>query len=1774
MTFFSRASLHFWIACFILIIAVAPAPAAKPPALPVPNILDTAPGSRELSPADCAVFINNEPAKSVKGTVEAAVNPGDKAVWSAGGADGATVFTYRIAFAKAVSIGTVITQSTAQKIAVLKPDAPFPGDPKIADHWIFADIPPRQSARSLAALPAVISSRAILLIDKRDHGTSEIRSIEFSPRRLFNATPLAQAYGDAEYTFYPFMGSPVTYSAQSLVQGYGYWQNHGPSKENRITTPDVSDINPSWFIMSWDERQTISALWMRDNFEKFEVDVFVGSDTLNPRAGTDAEWKRIRPTAAASIPEPDPRQGGGHLLMFSPVATRGIRFRITQTSEPTIAAKLTAVHTLIDLNDKPRPETPASAAEISPMQVKYTTEFDGEVSIVINSPDGTRVRNLVSRAFRKKGEQSEPWDLKDQNGNLVPAGKYQWQVLMHPPLELKYEMTPYPNVQNFFPDSAPWPTGASGGGGWATNHTPPSSVAVVGDNLYVGSYVSEGGSALLEANLEGKKSWGTGNFAAWTGPQFLAGEGNSLYVQARVLGEDKDNIYVVDRTTKRITNPISLRPTGTRDRRVVGMAAYDGKIMLSSYAIPNWFDIAPQASDVDFLASWPKLPEKRKERVPHEIVPDPRGDWLRLFRLTGTPPGQKDGDGFLIAIESTHGAGARQYAVLAFKRPIPIGSVIFPQPTDKKIEIRVSVLKPDAPYPPNPGDPKIWVPFETQAKQSWDVATAAPGAVTRALRIAFVKGGDDLFTDGDESSSFIADEKSMPDDSKKSAIPGTSDNWHGRLDGMKILRRRFANVAGSAAVKVSSGTVAADGVWDARRKEPLSLENPGVYMMEWKTAQKLRGLAFKEIDGKQTQIDVFTGPENAPITLDGDGWEKVASYEQIRRKHHWGGGNLTEMYARYTDGYVDFGKEITTRAVRLRVVEQWAENGSNPQYGMRPDLGGITLDMTRCRIFGVAALQYLGGEDPVDPLMNERIETFNAKSGELVSEIPIDKPGQIAVDPKGQLFAVTQKQIVRVDEKGKHVPVVTDVVKPQALAVDSASNLYVYDAGPRQNIRVYDASGKYLRSIGEEGKREVGPWNPLRMHNVTSIAVDKLGQVWATEANFWPKRVVQWGADGKFIKELLGPTEYGGGGTLDPWDKTRFFYGSLEFALDWKTGKTSLKNWYLDDKMHADQPIHIGERTYLVNRPQGSLSQTDPGVVYLLEKGKARLVAAMGGSEKFPLLASPAARKAVGRPILKGTRFVWSDLNGDEQIQSDEIKITDMPGERPYTSIANFGDDLSTQSGSLRYQVTKILDNGVPVYSEVPLRLNANNVFSGAGTYKLDNGNFISLGSNGYQSAVTAEGKVVWTYRTEGCGVHALYSAGPWTPQQVVSEFSWVGHETAPTGDLGEFLVTTSNVGTWNIWTADGFLAGQIFRDQRDPRREAWSMSECERGLLLKDVTVGQEHFQGYFCRSKSDNKFYVVAGHIHGSIVEVIGLDRFKRAKGELEVTPKLLVDTSAWDRAREKRAVYQRAPVIDCYRLKSVPILNDPADWGFTSAELDDNLKFSMGYTDTDLYVRYYVRDLGPMKNSGDQWDKLFKTGASVDLQMGVDPAIADDRKTPEAGDFRLLMTIANGKPAAVLYQPVVPGTPEDKAWKVVSPVAQISIDKVTQITNVQMAAKDVGEDGVQAYVFQAAIPLSLIGLKPAPGLRLRMDWGVLASGKDGREVLRRIYWANKATAIVSDAPSEAALFPNLWGHVRFFGLPGTTGAPASPLNNKHHDATNKQVDELLDDIDNDKK
>jgi hypothetical protein len=172
--------------------------------------------------------------------------------------------------------------------------------------------------------------------------------------------------------------------------------------------------------------------------------------------------------------------------------------------------------------------------------------------------------------------------------------------------------------------------------------------------------------------------------------------------------------------------------------------------------------------------------------------------------------------------------------------------------------------------------------------------------------------------------------------------------------------------------------------------------------------------------------------------------------------------------------------------------------------------------------------------------------------------------------------------------------------------------------------------------------------------------------------------------------------------------------------------------------------------------------------------------------------------------------------------------------------------------------------------------------------------------------------------------------------------------------------------------------------------------------------------------------------------------------------------------------------------------------------------------------LYAAWRTGDKGLLKNGGNVENALFKTGGALDLMIATNAAADPKRNGPVQGDARLLVTQVGGKTKALLYRAVVPGTREAVPFS--SPWRTIKFDRVDDVSDsVQLATDGEGN-------YEIAAPLQTLGLKVADGQAIRGDIGILRG--DGAVTTQRVYWSNKATAIVADVPSEAELRPSLWG------------------------------------------
>jgi len=258
-----------------------------------------------------------------------------------------------------------------------------------------------------------------------------------------------------------------------------------------------------------------------------------------------------------------------------------------------------------------------------------------------------------------------------------------------------------------------------------------------------------------------------------------------------------------------------------------------------------------------------------------------------------------------------------------------------------------------------------------------------------------------------------------------------------------------------------------------------------------------------------------------------------------------------------------------------------------------------------------------------------------------------------------------------------------------------------------------------LRAIGHAGAPGPGPYDPDHLNHPQGITIDSQERLWIAEEDFQPKRVSVWTLDGHRVRAFYGPSEYGGGGKLDPHDRAKFYYHGMEFRLDWEKGADQLVNVFhrpgpgdlqLPDGYGStgfpEQPYYVHGRRYFSNG-HNSNPTGGPGVAMIWrdQDGIARPVAALGRGQDWKLLKSDAFKPLWPEGINlqadrgnNGALFAWSDLNGDAQLQTNEVAFQS----RRVGSVT-VAPDLSfvasrVGTNAVRFVPQRFTEAGAPVY--------------------------------------------------------------------------------------------------------------------------------------------------------------------------------------------------------------------------------------------------------------------------------------------------------------------------------------------------------------------------------------------------------------------------------------------------------------------------------------------
>jgi hypothetical protein len=802
----------------------------------------------------------------------------------------------------------------------------------------------------------------------------------------------------------------------------------------------------------------------------------------------------------------------------------------------------------------------------------------------------------------------------------------------------------------------------------------------------------------------------------------------------------------------------------------------------------------------------------------------------------------------------------------------------------------------------------------------------------------------------------------------------------------------------------------------------------------------------------------------------------------------------------------------------------------------------------------------------------------NATTGEILGQVPIASPRGLAFDPQGNLLALSGKHLLRYrmpsglspanfsQLAAPQIVVAEGLDDPSGITGDVAGNIYVSDQGNANQVKVYSPQGKFIRAIGHPGPSKAGPYDPLHMNNPRGMTVDSNNHLWVAEEDFQPKRVSVWTLDGTLVKAFAGSAEYGGGGSLDPADKTKFYYRAMEFKLDWKTGTDSIAAiLYRPGKDDFPLPRYGAPGSVLYSHGHRYFDNTYIGhptngatvaILYLDTGGIIRPVSALGKANDWDLLKTdafqpylPAGANLSSTLPNDSILFAWSDTNNNGKVDPEEVSFL-KAGTGSITLMPDLAMIDSVVDGkAMRYVPVRLTPAGIPVYDIQHGEV----VADGAQAQRSDGGGqalyspsatvlttaplpFAREGVGG----IDGQGHR-WSYPSLWPGLHPSHSAPVADhPGELLGTTRLLGGFIHPAGeDAGPLWAINGNFGDMYLFTADGLYVTQLFQDTRTGK--PWTMAHPERNMLLNEVSAHDENFFPSLTET-SDGQVYVMDGG-RNSIVRVDGLSNIHRLPAStLEVTKAQLDNAQAFlkqtEISRQERQGQQALEV----RVRSG---TGPDDLGsaFESlknakwAVIDSRVTKDRGVDTPDiaeaaiaiagnrLFAAFRTHDANLLRNSGAVTNAPFKSGGALDLMIGADPHADPKRANPVPGDVRLLVYQVNGATKAMLYRAVVPGTQNPVPFS--SPLRTITFDKVEDVSSV-VELKSMTGDAAGTFVF--SIPLEALGLKPASGERIKADIGILRGS--GLQTVQRVYWSNKATGITSDVPSEAELTPNLWG------------------------------------------
>jgi hypothetical protein len=791
---------------------------------------------------------------------------------------------------------------------------------------------------------------------------------------------------------------------------------------------------------------------------------------------------------------------------------------------------------------------------------------------------------------------------------------------------------------------------------------------------------------------------------------------------------------------------------------------------------------------------------------------------------------------------------------------------------------------------------------------------------------------------------------------------------------------------------------------------------------------------------------------------------------------------------------------------------------------------------------------------------DNKILVLDGNTANLIDQLPVPAPAGLFAEASHTILAVSNEHVVRINPANKQIQTVisSGLAAPRCVTEDQKGRIFVSDWGKSFQVKVFSSSGAPQRSIGEEGGRPwIGPWDSKGMLVPTGIAVTGDGKLWVAEDDSSPSRVSVWNAEtGAFEKEYLGPPSYGGPGSLiDPKDPSDASGMGMRFKLNY-----SAKSWIpraaIERRMDLNQPFALnGAALTLPGRKllyhDGQEYQTvlyGDSIVIHKRKGDSLVPVAALGSLRVPQTGNGTAYTIwdsdLGYRTVEnyypsffaghgGNNYTWNDSNGDGLVQPGEMQWLRAlggndnygPGSQPVAMAYwgfGIGDDWSiywtgsfkNQAFIFRLDVKSWTSDGTPVYDihdSKPVVIQARSA-EPSSVFPTSDGKIVVTYAYEYGKAPNAvecfdrNGKSLWALP-----MPRFPPAGPGQgpkdilAQSVIADFKVPG--------IGNVLGSWLWHGNFHpyLFTDDGLYVASLLEETHTGPNANWD-----------------ESYKSYY-QDPQGVPYIINGGNDAFHVLRIDGLTGGGRFQQPFTYSQQDYAKAAAFRLAPQAKVAPR--PILNVAWTSQPPRIDgNLSDWKMRAGASLQGAKnrgaqVALARDATNLYLAYQVSKDRPFANKANNWQTLFLSGDCVDLMLSTSSANGL-HSSPAPGDIRLLFSMYQGKPTAVLYQPAVPGTAQ--------PVQLMAarIDSIRQLPSAKVAIVPNGN----SYVVEAAVALADLGVDPKlRGAALSGDVGVIYADASGTSRALRLYYYNNQTAMTADLTTEATLQPSEWGKVQ---------------------------------------